>query len=95
MSAVAGANPPAAAPASKTPAVSDRAKAERKLGWMLCAPAVIVMLAVTGYPIVYAIYLSLQRADLRFPDDSEFVGLDNYGTRARPRPVVVGRLRTR
>ena len=28
---------------------------------MLCAPAVIVMLLVTAYPIVYAIYLSLQR----------------------------------
>ena len=28
---------------------TDRARAERKLGWMLCAPAVIVMLAVTAY----------------------------------------------
>ena len=37
------------------------------------------MLLVTGYPIVYAIYLSLQRYDLRFPDDKEFVGLSNYG----------------
>ncbi len=36
------------------------------------------MLLVTGYPIVYAIYLSLQRYDLRFPDDKEFVGLSNY-----------------
>ena len=45
---------------------------------MLCAPAVIVMLAVTAYPILYAFCLSLQRADLRFPDDNEFVGLDNY-----------------
>jgi multiple sugar transport system permease protein len=58
--------------------VTDRAKAERKLGWMLCAPAVIAMLIVTGYPIGYAIYLSLQRFDLRFPDDKEFVGLSNY-----------------
>jgi multiple sugar transport system permease protein len=45
---------------------------------MLCAPAVIVMLVVTGYPIAYAVYLSLQRFDLRFPDDKEFVGLSNY-----------------
>ena len=45
---------------------------------MLCAPAVIVMLLVTAYPIVYAIWLSLQRYDLRFPDEPEFVGLDNY-----------------
>ena len=59
--------------------VTDRAKAERKLAWMLCAPAVIVMLLVTGYPIAYAFYLSLQKYDLRFPDDKEFVGLANYG----------------
>jgi multiple sugar transport system permease protein len=62
------------------PRVSGRARAERKLGWMLCAPAAIVMLAVTAYPIGYAIYLSLQRSDLRFPDDTEFVGLGNYVT---------------
>ena len=59
--------------------LSDRAREERRLGWLLCAPAVIVMLAVTAYPIGYAIWLSLQRADLRFPNDSEFVGLSNYG----------------
>jgi multiple sugar transport system permease protein len=59
--------------------VSDRAKSERRLAWMLCAPAVIVMLLVTGYPIGYAIYLSLQKYDLRFPSQKEFVGLANYG----------------
>ena len=68
--------PPAA---SKKQRVTDRTKAERKLAWMLCAPAVIAMLIVTGYPIGYAFYLSLQKFDLRFPDDKEFVGLANYG----------------
>jgi multiple sugar transport system permease protein len=47
---------------------------------MLCAPAVIVMLAVTAYPICYAVYLSLLRADLRFPDQRTWIGLDNYIT---------------
>ncbi len=60
------------------PKVTDRAKAERRLGWMLCAPAVIAMLLVTAYPIGYAIVLSLQDVDLRFPDEGGFVGLDNY-----------------
>ena len=64
-----------APPRQKT---TDRARAERKLAWLLCAPAVIAMLIVTGYPIGYAVYLSLQRYDLRFPDDKEFVGLSNY-----------------
>jgi multiple sugar transport system permease protein len=59
---------------------SERARAEKRLGLMLVAPAAIVMLAVTGYPILYAIWLSLQRSDLRFPDDTEFVGLGNYIT---------------
>jgi multiple sugar transport system permease protein len=46
---------------------------------MLCAPAVVVMVAVTAYPIGYAVYLSLQRYDLRFPGRADFVGLSNYG----------------
>ncbi len=58
---------------------SARANAERKLGWMLCAPAVIVMLVVTAYPILYALWLSMHRYDLRFPDDREFIGFRNYG----------------
>ncbi|HUR74151.1 MAG TPA: sugar ABC transporter permease, partial [Sporichthya sp.] len=53
-------------------------RAERRLAALLCAPAVLVMLAVTAYPIGYAVWLSLQRYDLRFPDDQKFVGLDNY-----------------
>jgi multiple sugar transport system permease protein len=66
---------PAPAPAGK---VSSRTRSERKLGWMLCAPAVFVMLLVTAYPIGYAIVLSLQHLDLRFPDDNAFAGLSNY-----------------
>jgi multiple sugar transport system permease protein len=69
---------PTAAPPKKK-GITERARGERRLAWMLCAPAVIVMLLVTGYPIAYAFYLSLQKFDLRFPDDKEFVGLANYG----------------
>jgi multiple sugar transport system permease protein len=65
---------------AERPALTGRARDERRLAWMLCAPAVIVMLAVTAYPIGYAIYLSLLRADLRFPQNNTWVGLDNYIT---------------
>ena len=58
--------------------LTDRARQERKLAWMLCAPAVVVMLLVAGFPIIYAFYLSLRRADLRFPNAGEFVGFSNY-----------------
>ena len=46
---------------------------------MLVAPAAIVMVAVTLYPIIDAVVLSLQRSDLRFPSQSKFIGLSNYG----------------
>lgn len=64
----------------KKPVMSDRTRAERRLGLMLVAPAIIVMVAVTVYPIVNAFILSLQRADLRFPSANQFVGFDNYGS---------------
>lgn len=60
--------------------MTARTRSERRLGWMLCAPAVVAMLLVTAYPIVYAFVLSLQDVDLRFPDEGGFVGLDNYQT---------------
>ena len=59
---------------------TDAKKAERRLGLMLVAPAVILMLAVTAYPILYAIWLSLNRADLRRPNDNKFIWFDNYIT---------------
>ena len=61
-------------------ALIEAKKAERRLGWLLCAPAALVMLLVTGYPIGYAVWLSFQRFDLKYPDEREFVGLDNYIT---------------
>ena len=61
-----------------TTGITDRARAERKLAYLLCAPAVIVMALVTGFPILYAIWLSLQRSDLRFPNASKFVWFENY-----------------
>ena len=38
------------------------------------------MVAVTAYPILYSVWLSLQRFDLKFPDEREFIGLANYVT---------------
>jgi multiple sugar transport system permease protein len=60
--------------------LSAGARAEEHLGWLLCLPAVIVLLAVAGAPMGYAIYLSLERYDLRFPKLEKFIGFSNYGT---------------
>jgi len=58
--------------------LSEGARAERRFGWLLCAPAVIVMIAVTAYPLVYAIYLSLERYNLELPQAIKFIGFSNY-----------------
>lgn len=60
--------------------ISDRARAERKLGWLLAGPAFIIMLLVTLYPIVQAVYDSLFSFRLTAPADKEFVFLGNYAT---------------
>ncbi|GAA3816616.1 sugar ABC transporter permease [Nocardioides panacisoli] len=69
-----------ATPAARRAATSDRAVAENRLGLRLVAPAVIVMLIVTAWPMIQALYLSLFRYRLTTPDDKEFVFLGNYGT---------------
>jgi len=70
---------PVAAGRHGKPRLSEGARAERRLGWLLCAPAVIVMIAVTAYPIGYAIYLSFQRYILSAPQLTKFIGFSNYG----------------
>jgi multiple sugar transport system permease protein len=59
---------------------TDDHKSDRRLAFWLIGPAVVLMLAVTAYPIGYAVWLSLQRYNLAAPDDIKFVGLDNYQT---------------
>ncbi len=63
---------------TEQPRMTDRAKSERRLGWMLAGPAFVVLVLVVGYPIVLAIYESLFRYRLTDPDAREFVGLHNY-----------------
>ncbi|WP_456694802.1 carbohydrate ABC transporter permease [Aeromicrobium sp. P5_D10] len=60
--------------------VSDRSRVENSLGRRLVAPAIILMLVVTAFPMLRALYLSLFDYSLTAPDDREFVGLGNYVT---------------
>ncbi|HOB49515.1 MAG TPA: sugar ABC transporter permease [Mycobacterium sp.] len=59
---------------------NDDLRSQRRLAYWLIAPAVVLMLAVTAYPILYAVWLSLHRYNLASPDDTAFVGLANYAT---------------
>jgi multiple sugar transport system permease protein len=58
--------------------LSDRSRAERRLGWLLAGPAFAVMLLVTAYPILQAIYYSLFNYRLTDPENRSFIGLGNY-----------------
>ena len=68
------------APAPAPAPLTDRARKERRLGWMLAGPAFLLMLVVTIYPILNALWLSL--FDYRLTDEAgrSFVGLGNYLT---------------
>ena len=63
---------------SRRPATARRRRTGS--GLKLVAPAVILMLLVTAYPMLQALYLSLFRYRLTTPDDREFIGLSNYVT---------------
>jgi multiple sugar transport system permease protein len=73
---MAGTTPSATTPRRQK--ISDRSVAESRLGMKLVAPAVVLMLIVTAWPMIDAIYLSLYRYRLTAPDDKGFVGLENY-----------------
>ncbi|WP_279106595.1 carbohydrate ABC transporter permease [Gordonia paraffinivorans] len=59
--------------------LSEGKSAERWLAYWLIAPAAIMMLLVTGYPIIYAFWLSLNKMSLSAPGEREFVWFSNYG----------------
>lgn len=63
----------------KAPA-SDRSRAESRLALKLVALPLALMLLVTAFPMLRALYLSLFNYSLTAPDDREFVGLANYAT---------------
>jgi multiple sugar transport system permease protein len=62
------------------PPDSDRSRAENRLALKLVAPALALMLLVTAFPMIRALYLSLFNYSLTAPDDREFIGLSNYWT---------------
>lgn len=69
-------------PRGKKPRIqlTDRARAERSLGWKLAGPAFVVMLFVTMWPIADAVWLSLFNYRLTDPSGKKFVWFQNYIT---------------
>lgn len=52
--------------------------AERSAGLLLVAPALAALAAVTAYPLLHALWLSLHRFRLTDPGGPVFVGLEGY-----------------
>ena len=63
----------------RRPPASGRAKADRRLGYLMVAPAVILLLAVTAYPLAYNVWNSFHSENLSVATgQGGFVGGANY-----------------
>ncbi len=51
---------------------------DRRFGYLLAAPALLVLLAITAYPLVYNIWNSFQRDVINSGVPPSFAGADNY-----------------
>lgn len=54
-----------------------RRPTSRRSAWPLLAPGVVVLLALTLWPLGLGVWDALRRSSLTVPDDDTFVGLDN------------------
>jgi ABC-type sugar transport system permease subunit len=67
------------APPSKAHRGGGQARSQRRLGYALVAPVVILLLAVTAYPLLYNLWNSFHRVNLSIANQPRsFVGFDNY-----------------
>lgn len=63
----------------RRPPASGRVRADRRLGYLLVAPSVILLLAVTAYPLVYNIWNSFHAENLSIATgQGGWVGVHNY-----------------
>jgi multiple sugar transport system permease protein len=56
---------------------SSFAGRRRREGWLLALPAILIVLALAVYPLVYSLWLAFHQWDLQTPGHP-FVGLDNF-----------------
>lgn len=63
---------------SKVPDFRRKPGGHKLAGWNWLAPAIVLLFAITIWPIARAVWLSLSSYSLTSPDDRDFVGLDNY-----------------
>ena len=67
-----------AAPPRARSAESSLQRSRQRTAWLLVAPALVVLLAIAGWPLLRTIWFSLTNAQLGDLTQLQFVGLDNY-----------------
>ncbi len=73
------ARPGAAAAAAPRTGSFSLAERDRRFGYGLVAPAVVILLAITAFPLVYNIWNSFHYVNYFFPATlGQFAGLENY-----------------
>ena len=60
------------------PLLRIRPVSDSTFGFLIVLPALLVMLAIFIYPMVYSAFTSLHNLDIAHPDRTEFIGLANY-----------------
>ncbi|MDN0076480.1 sugar ABC transporter permease [Crenobacter sp. SG2303] len=65
-------------PADAAEPVSSLLRQRRRQAWLLVLPALLVLAAIAGWPLLRTIWFSLTNAQLADLTQSQFVGLDNY-----------------
>lgn len=53
-------------------------KNKSRVSWFMLIPTLIIMIGFVFYPIIVTFTYSLQRFKLTEPENTEFIGLDNY-----------------
>ncbi len=63
----------------RRPPASGRVRADRRLGYLMVAPAIVLLLAVTAYPLAYNLWNSFHAENLsEITGQGGWVGVDNY-----------------
>ena len=79
----------------RRPPASGRVRADRRLGYLMVAPAIVLLLAVTAYPLAYNLWNSFHAENLsEITGQGGWVGFDNYSRMFQSSEFLAALLRT-
>lgn len=86
--------PPRAPARAARRGLRSLARQDRRFGYLLTAPVVIVLLAITVYPLIYNVWNSFQHVNSLIPPLGGFAGLSNYSKLFTKHQFVPSLIRT-